>query len=227
MNRPVAVFDLDGTLADTNRDLVPVLNRATATAGLPPVPIGDVGFVVGQGAKAMIRHAFAWHGKPLDDELLERLFTLFLDDYERNLCVETVLFDGVREALDRLAGDGWLLAVCTNKMEKFAIPLLEQLGIAGHFSAVTGGDTFDVRKPDARHLSGTIERAGGRLERSVMIGDSKTDIEAARNAGVPSIVIPFGYSDRPVAEYGPDRIIASFDDLTPALARSMLREAAA
>lgn len=210
---PLLVLDLDGTLADTTRDLIPVLNRVTSTVGLAPIEMGDVGQVVGHGAKAMIERAFAYHHQELSAETLDRLFEDFLVDYEANIAANTVLFEGVTNALDRFAAEGWRMAVCTNKLERLARKLIGELGQSGRFAAITGGDTFEFRKPDPRHLTQTIEMAGGAAKHSVMVGDSVTDIRTAKSAGIPVIAVDFGYSDVPVCELDPDRVISHFDEL--------------
>ncbi len=214
---PILVFDLDGTLADTMLDLIPVLNRTTASVGLEAIPISDVGHVVGHGARAMIERAFAYHGRPLAPEVHDRLFDDFLVDYERNIAANTVLFDGALDILEQYGRDGWKLAVCTNKPEKLAVRLLEELGVAGRFASITGGDTYPWRKPDPRHLTGTIAKAGGDPARAVMVGDSRTDIDTARAAGIPVIAVDFGYTDTPVRDLRPDRVISHFSELPLAI----------
>jgi phosphoglycolate phosphatase len=211
------VLDLDGTLADTMRDLIPVLNRTTAKAGLPAISMTDVGHVVGHGAKAMIARAFAHNGAPLTPALHDRLFEDFLKDYEANVAANTVLFDGAADAIEVLAGQGNILAVCTNKVEFLARKLLAELGVAGCFTAITGGDTFPFRKPDARHLLETVRLAGGDPAMAIMVGDSETDIATARNAAIPVIAVDFGYCERPVCEHAPDRIISTFRQLPEAV----------
>jgi phosphoglycolate phosphatase len=211
--RPAIVFDLDGTLADTMQDLIPVLNRTTATEGLPEIPLEKVGAVVGHGARAMIEKAFAYHGRPLGSGVLNRLFDAFLDDYERNIAVNTRLFDGVEAAMDRFSGSGWDLAVCTNKPEGLARKLLAELRVTQRFAAISGGDTFAFRKPDPRHLLQTLSSFGAAREAAVMVGDSITDVETAKAAGIPVVVVDFGYSDRPAAELGADRVIGHFEEL--------------
>ena len=173
--RPTIVFDLDGTLADTNRDLLPVLNRTIAAAGLDPVSKQDIGHMFGSGARAMIARAFEVHQAALAQTELDRMFDAFLEDYAENLCVETVLFPGAAEAVDRFRTAGWLTAVCTNKMERFARPLLEGLGMIDRFNALSGGDTLPVRKPDPLHLTETIRMAGGHPANAILIGDSITE----------------------------------------------------
>ena len=216
--QPLIVLDLDGTLADTNRDLIPVLNRITATTGLPPIAMEDVGHVVGHGAKAMIERAYTFHGITPSRELIERLFADFLVDYEANIAAHTVLYDGVTQALDRFAANGWKLAICTNKLEHLARMLVEELGQSYRFAAITGGDTFDFRKPDPRHLIETVAMAGGSPAKAVMVGDSVTDIKTAQAAEIPVIAVDFGYSDIPVRDLAPDRVISHFDELWQAIA---------
>jgi 2-phosphoglycolate phosphatase, prokaryotic len=217
MTAPLVIFDLDGTLVDTAPDLVASLNHAIAAAGLAPVTYADLTHLVGQGARVMIRRAFELRGRHIDDEAVEPLLDRFLAHYKREMPGLSRPYPGLMEALDRLSEAGANLAVCTNKLEELALPLMEKLGLLDRFAAVTGGDTFPVRKPDARHILGTIERAGGRAHSAVMIGDSINDILAARNAGIPSIAVTFGYSDVPVAELRPDHIIDRFSELTAGL----------
>lgn len=213
MARPIVVIDLDGTLADTNRDLIPVLNRTIATQGLAPLAFSDVGHIVGHGAKAMLVRAFQFRGVQIDEALLELLFARFLEDYWENISVSTVLFDGVTEALDRLAADGFLLSICTNKTHRMAEKLLRELGVRHRFASVTGGDSYAFRKPDPRHLFETIALAGGDPARAVMVGDSRTDIDTAKAAGIPVVAVDFGYSDVPVALLSPDAVISHYRDL--------------
>ncbi|MCB1450245.1 MAG: HAD-IA family hydrolase [Nitratireductor sp.] len=217
--RPTLVLDLDGTLADTNRDLVPVLNRVIGAEGLQPVAFADIGHIVGLGAKKMIERAYEFRGVPLGNAKLDQLFDAFLSDYEQNMAVNTVLYDGVEGALERFANAGWQLAICTNKQEAMARKLVAELGVADYFAAIAGGNTFPVRKPDPRHLTGTVEQAGGNPARTVMVGDSITDISAARAASIPVVAVDFGYSDKPIREYSPDHVISHYDELWETVAR--------
>ncbi|MCX8999836.1 phosphoglycolate phosphatase [Rhizobiaceae bacterium BDR2-2] len=219
---PLVIFDLDGTLVDTSPDLVASLNHTITAEGLEPVTYEDLTHLVGQGVHMMIRRAYAMHERDLDDATLARLFDRFMAFYLDTMPGDSHPYPGVVEALDRLAGAGMKLAVCTNKIESLTFPLLEKLGLGGRFAAITGGDTYAFRKPDARHILGTIEKAGGTPARSIMIGDSVNDIAAAQNAAIRSIAVPFGYSDVPVETLGADRIITHFDELTPALIEDLL-----
>jgi len=217
--RPLVVFDLDGTLADTAADLIAILNALLSEADMPTMPVSEAGSLIGAGARALISRGFAHGGAELAPERLEALFEDFLERYATDICTQTRLYPGVVEALDRLEGDGYAFAVCTNKPERHSLLLLDALGVTQRFGAVCGRDTFPFFKPDPRHLTLTIERVGGDPARTVMIGDSLTDIATAKAAGVPVIAVPFGYTDRPVAELGPDVLIEHFDELAEAVAR--------
>jgi len=175
----------------------------------------------------MIERACKLQGRPLGAEEVPRLVERFVAHYNANMPGHTEPYPGLIAAMDRLKASGYLLAVCTNKLEGLATGLLEKLGLTHYFEAITGGDTFEHRKPDARHLTGTIERAGGDVSRSVMVGDSINDIAVAKNAGVPVIAVPFGYSDVPVASLDPDVIITHFDELTVELVEGLLKGAEA
>jgi phosphoglycolate phosphatase len=215
--RPIVVFDLDGTLAETAGDLVATLNAVMASENLPEIPFEKAKDLIGAGAKALIRRGFAVAGRQLPDAKLDALFAMFLEHYSANILVHTHLFDGVEQALDALAADGFLLAVCTNKMEAHALKLLGLIGIAQRFAFISGKDTFPVSKPDPLHLTETIRLAGGDPARAVMVGDSRTDIDTAKAAGIPVVAVPFGYTDRPVSELGPDVVISHFRELRGAV----------
>ena len=223
-HQALVVFDLDGTLLDTHADLVESLNHTIAALGLEPVSYDDLTHLVGQGARVMIERACRLRGHPLTADALQPLMERFVAHYAGNMPGHTEPYPGLVAAMDRLKCAGYRLAVCTNKMESLARGLLDKLDLTHYFAAITGGDTFEHRKPDARHLTGTIERAGGDLPRTVMIGDSINDIAVARNAGVPSIAVPFGYSDVPVSTLNPDVIIMHYDELTVELVERLLRE---
>jgi len=219
MQKSTLIFDLDGTLANTAPDLIGTLNRITRPQGLPPVNLDDVGQIVGHGAKAMIEKAFAASAVPLSPELHDTLFESFLEDYSANIANETHLFEGVLSAMEQLRKEGFEFAICTNKLESLARILLDELEVTQWFSAITGGDTFAFRKPDGRHLEETTRKMGKPIDSAIMIGDSATDINAARNAGIASVAVTFGYSDQPVEKLGATEIIGHFDELLPAIGR--------
>jgi len=213
MTSSLVIFDLDGTLIDTAPDLMMSLNHVMDQHGLGHVAFEDMTWLVGQGAKVMIERAWAHHGHPSSPEQLETAFDAFLVHYAAQMPGKSLPYPGLLSALDRLEAAGMDLAVCTNKTEKLARRLLDSLKLTGRFAAITGGDTFAVRKPHGDHILGTIDMAGGRPDNAVMIGDSINDILAAQNASVPTIAVPFGYSDKPVADFNPDIVINHFDEL--------------
>ena len=214
---PIVVFDLDGTLADTALDLIATLNVILEREGLAPLPLAQARDLIGAGARALIARGFHVRQKTLTPERHEQLFLAFLDHYGRHLVDQTVLYPGVVEALDRLAADGYTLAVCTNKMADHSRRLLDALGILNRFAALAGRDTYPVYKPDPRHLTQTIADAKGDPRRAVMIGDSKTDVDTARAADIPVIGVDFRYTEIPMHALKPDRLISHFDGLVPAV----------
>jgi phosphoglycolate phosphatase len=225
MAKPTLVFDLDGTLADTAPDLLASLNHCLALEGIEPVDPVALKSYVGHGARVMIERAFTARQRPLAVTKLDALQAEFLTHYIAEMPGRTVLYPGVPRVMDEF-GLGYALAICTNKLEGMSVRLLEGLGVAGAFAAICGGDTFDYRKPDPRHLIDTIARAGGSPGRAVMIGDSRADIDAAKAAGIPVIAVDFGYSDRPVREFEPSRVISHFDEVTTGLVEELLRASA-
>jgi phosphoglycolate phosphatase len=210
---PIAVFDLDGTLADTAGDLVATLNMILEQEGLAPLPLEKARDMIGAGARALIERGFEAAGRELLPARLEELYSLFMVHYGENICVRTELFPGVTQALEALSDEGFKLAVCTNKVEIHSVKLLDALGIGHLFAANCGRDTFPYFKPDPRHLTMTIGKAGGHPGRAIMVGDSRTDIVTAQAARIPVIAVPFGYTDVPVQALGPDRVIGHFDEL--------------
>jgi phosphoglycolate phosphatase len=215
---PTIVFDLDGTLIDTAPDLVDTLNVVFSREGWPPVPYETARNQIGGGARAMIVRGVAAEGITVAPAKLDQLFADFIAHYSEHVADRSRPFPGLTEALDELASRGCRLAVCTNKLERLSVLLLKQLKLADRFAAICGQDTFGMQKPDPEVLRRTIAVAGGNLSDAIMIGDSATDIRTARAAGIPVIAVDFGYSDRPVSEFGPDRTISHFAQLHSAIA---------
>ncbi len=210
-------FDLDGTLVETAPDLIGSLNAVLAERGLAPVPTAAARHLVGRGAKALIQRGFADSGETLSDDEAEVLMARFIDVYRERIADESFAFPGVAQALDRLAAAGARLCVCTNKPTGLSNLLLNALGLADRFSGVTGADSVPFKKPDGRHLIAAVEAAGGNPAHCVMVGDSMPDVAAARAAGAPVIVVPFGYTETPAAELGGDRLVEHFDALFDAV----------
>jgi phosphoglycolate phosphatase len=215
---PILVFDLDGTLAETAGDLMGALNVILAREGLEPVPLENARTMLGAGGKALIARGFARAGRALPPDRHQALFEDFLEHYNAHIADNSWLFPGVAAALDRAAAAGRRLAVCTNKLEHSSRLLLGKLGIADRFAFICGQDTFGAAKPDPKPLIETIAKAGGAPGAAIMVGDSRTDIDTARAAGVPVIAVDFGYTDVPVADLKPDRVISHFDELWSAVA---------
>ncbi|MCY6380297.1 HAD family hydrolase [Hoeflea prorocentri] len=222
MSQPLVIFDLDGTLLHTAPDLLDSLNHTISSMELAPVTFDDITYLVGSGARVMIDKALQLRNNPVSAEEFEALFALFLTHYSASMPGRSEPYPGVLDAMARLEDAGYALAVCTNKTEIMAHRLLELTGLMPRFKAVTGGDTFAVRKPDAGHIHGTIDMAGAHPSLAVMIGDSVNDVQAAANAGIPSIGIPFGYSDTAMENLGPDEIIGHYNELTPELVGRLL-----
>lgn len=213
------VFDLDGTLVETAPDLIAATNHVLGLAGLGAIEPALIRPFISFGARSMIREGLRLHGRRTTDPEIETILGTFLAHYSANIAVQSHPYPGLGAALDRIVAQGGQLAVCTNKSEALARKLLDALGLSGRFKALAGYDTFSVAKPHPEHLLGTIRLAGGEARRAIMVGDSETDIKTARAAGTPVIGVTFGYTDRPVATFGPDAVIDHFDHLDEALAR--------
>ena len=213
------VFDLDGTLIDTAPDLIGGINRVLAAEGQPTAPAHVMQSEISLGSRKMIEAALAHNGVSLSGRDVERIFQAFLKHYAENIAVESKPFAHLDRVIADCSAAGATLAVCTNKREELAKLLLDKLDMSRHFRAIAGWNTFPVMKPDPAHLIGTIEMAGGDPKRSVMVGDSETDILTAKAAGIPVIAVTFGYTHRPVHEFGPDVVIGSYAEFASALAR--------
>ncbi|HKY81319.1 MAG TPA: HAD family hydrolase [Sphingobium sp.] len=213
-------FDLDGTLLDTSGDLAAAVNYAIGTVGRAPFPVDAIKPFVGKGAKVMLERALTASGG-IDDGMTARLLPVLLDYYEQNLAIHSVPYAGLIPALDALSRAGVKLAVCTNKAERFTIPLMHQIGLSDRFASIVGGDTLGVAKPDPAPIHEMIARAGG--GRAIFLGDTINDIAGARNAGIPSVAVSFGFLDGPVEELAADAVIDHFDELIPLLENWPLR----
>lgn len=218
------VFDLDGTLIDSAPDMTRMLNRTLAEFGRPALTEAQVRTMVGDGSAMLVRQAFAATGAPLEDEAVQPVLRHYLDTYYDD-AEPPVLYAGVAETLEALAGRGVRLGLCTNKPERITRKLLGVLGLEGLFGAVAGGDTLAVKKPDGRHLTWVLERldvlmpAGTAPARAAMVGDNANDVKAARSAGVPVVAMSYGYPRMPVEQLGADLILDRFADLPDGLLR--------
>jgi phosphoglycolate phosphatase len=202
---------------DTAPDLMGTLNTVLGEEGLPPLAYETAPLLVGRGAKVMLERGFAADGRPLEEPDTSRLFARFIAVYLSRIADHSRPFPGVIEALDRLEAQGAILAICTNKRTDLSLALLDALGLTQRFKAVVGADLAPKAKPDASHLLHTIALCGGDPKRAVMIGDSINDVLAAKNAGVPVVVVSFGYTDIPAKDLGGDALIDGFDELNAAV----------
>lgn len=213
---PTAVFDLDGTLLDTASDLVEAVNAVLALEKIGTVERDDLNHLVGKGGRAMIKAAFAKFGQEIDEPKIDRLIPVFIDAYTQGMPGHSRPYDGVVNLIEALRSDGWICAVCTNKMKELANPLLASLGLATLFDHVASGNTYAFKKPDPRHIQQTVLDAGGSPEKAVMFGDSENDIVAAKSANIPVIAVDFGYTPEHVSVFEPDRIISGYNEITVA-----------
>jgi len=166
----------------------------------------------------MIERGLALSAKAVPAGEIDRMFVDFIAHYSGHIADRSRPFPGLEAALDLLAARGCRFAVCTNKLERVSVELLEALGLAGRFAAICGSDTFGVQKPDAGAVLGTLRKAGGEASRAIMVGDSQTDIAAAKAARIPVVAVDFGYTEIPVSDLAPDRIISHFSALPDAVA---------
>jgi len=218
------VFDLDGTLVDTAPDLINALNYVLDREGLPPVPLKSARNMIGAGARRLLERGLEVDGRSVGLEDIDRLTKDFIDYYAAHIADASRPFEGLEGALDDLAARGYRFAVCTNKLEWLSKRLLDQLGLSARFAAICGADTFGVSKPDPAILQQTIARAGGQLSAAIMVGDAGPDIGVARRAGIPVIGVGFGYTEVPIAELKPDRLITHMRELPGAVQSLMLQQ---
>jgi phosphoglycolate phosphatase len=216
------VFDLDGTLVDTAPDLIGALNVILEREGMPPVPLQSARTMIGAGARRLIERGLELDGRNTTVADIDRLTSDFIDYYAAHIADASRPFEGLEAALDDLATRGYRFAVCTNKLEWLSKRLLDRLGLSGRFSAICGADTFGVSQPDPAILQQTVARAGGQLSSAIMVGDAGPDVGVARRAGIPVIGVAFGYTEVPMAELKPDRLIDRMSQLGEAVESLML-----
>ena len=209
------LFDLDGTLVDTAPDLMNAHNHVMKKYGYPTKSTEEIRNLVGQGAGAMLGRSI-WgqakkeFGKIDDKKIKEEMVNDFVNFYGKNIVNESTLINGVIEFLKWCKEKNISMAVCTNKQEHLAIDLLKKIGINDFFEYVAGHNTFDYCKPDPRHLTSVIEILGGDVEKSLMIGDSETDANAAKAASIPVILLENGYTEKNTNEIYHNHLIKDF-----------------
>ncbi|TCP71349.1 HAD family hydrolase [Sphingomonas sp. PP-CE-1G-424] len=214
-------FDLDGTLLDTSGDLAAAVNHALITAGRPELSVEQVKPMIGGGARHMLKQGLTATGG-YDEAMLDTLHAKLLAYYEANICVLTKPYPGAIEALDALAANGVTLGIVTNKIERFARTVLDQLGLTDRFACILGGDTLAESKPSPMPILKMVRlcrESGSGGGRAAFVGDSIFDIQAGQAAGLPTIACSFGFLMQPVAELGADAVIDGYAELLPTLER--------
>ena len=209
------LFDLDGTLVDTAPDLMRAHNHVMQKFGYPTKSTEEIRNLVGKGAGAMIGRSIWGQAKKefskVNDEMVKKeMVTEFIDFYGKNIINESTLVNGVKEFLNWCKNQKISMAVCTNKQEHLSNDLLKKIGIYDYFEYVAGSDTFDYCKPDPRHLTSVVEILDGDIKKSIMIGDSETDANAAKAAEIPIILLEDGYTEKNKDEIYHNHLIKDF-----------------
>ena len=212
-NRPSILYDLDGTLVHSSPDLIHALNYSLEPIGQREFVEADVGHLVGQGALVMINKGLERYGLNPEDHDLDTYLNRFLSHYEENMCANSHIFDGVVETLEHFSKLGFRQAVCTNKRQHFTDIMLRDMNLTDYFDVAVGADRVSNNKPHQDHILETLSFMNGDRTRAIMVGDSINDVKAAKNAGVPVVVVTFGYTDIPPRELGGDHVIDHFSQL--------------
>jgi len=209
------LFDLDGTLVDTAPDLMLAHNHVMKKFGYPTKSTEDIRNLVGKGAGALIGRSI-WgqakkeFSKVLDDKIKDEMVKEFVNFYGKNIVNESTLVKGVKDFLIWCKEQNIYMAVCTNKQEHLSNDLLKKIGIYDFFEYVAGSDTFDYCKPDPRHLTNVVEILDGDLKKTIMIGDSETDANAGKAAGIPVVLLENGYTEKNTTEIYHNHLIKDF-----------------
>jgi phosphoglycolate phosphatase len=222
----VLLCDLDGTLVDSVPDLRRALNKLLLELNLPAQSLEAVKGMVGNGVAKLVARGLAAAGASESPEEGPDLVERFLYHYDAGLVIDTRPYPGAAMVLRGLKSAGWRLAICTNKPEAPSRKILEALDLADLFEAVAGGDSFPVRKPDPGHLLGLLEAMGADPAAAIMLGDSRADAEAARAAGLPAVLVRFGYSPGTPLDALADRMIDRYEELPEALGQIAARRGA-
>ncbi|MEO3413806.1 HAD-IA family hydrolase [Roseovarius sp. CAU 1744] len=216
------VFDLDGTLADTSGDLIAAANACFRQMGEKDQlePGRDAGTAL-RGARAMLRLGLERLGNGVEEAVIDRYYPLLLEAYEGAIDAHTVFYPNAIKCVEDMRRDGYAVAICTNKPEYLARLLMTRLGALDLFDALIGADSLTVRKPDPAPLFETVRRAGGDRTRCVLVGDTETDRETSRRAGVPSVLVTFGPNGGDVIALAPEATIDHFDEL-PGVVKALI-----
>lgn len=206
------IFDLDGTLIDSQLDLAHAVNAARAYMGMGPLPHETVFSYVGYGAPVLVRRAL---GPEASEEDVARALAYFLEYYREHMLDHTTLYPGVRETLDTFHEHGIPMAVLTNKPVRFSQAIIDGLGLSGHFFRVYGGNSFEQKKPDPTGVERLLEESGASRAAALMVGDSAVDVRTARNAGIRAAGVTYGFQPETLAADPPDYLLDHLSELIP------------
>jgi len=220
-NWDAVLFDFDGTLIDSAPDIIAALNRLLGELGHDAVHYDTYRTRAGDGARKLLAQVLIDQGTRFEEAELTALVERLLDHYCGLMTKNTRLYQGVSDVLAEIHNSGMALAICTNRTSKTTKHLLDHFGLTKLFSAVVCADNVSVKKPDAAHLLEAIKRLSTAPERTVMIGDTATDVAAARNAGIKVIAVSYGYSVRPAHDLGADAVLPDFSQLKELLKDSL------
>jgi phosphoglycolate phosphatase len=218
--KPLLIFDLDGTLADTSHDLITALNKVLVANLKPTVEAVAVQHLISKGVDGLLRGGFGSAYIEISDKKKQELSKEFVTYYEHGVLNEVVLYPNVKEVLNTLSRQGFKMAICSNKNTNLVEYILDHLQIRQHFLAVCGGDFFvGIKKPDHRHVEGTMREAGfdATLRNAIFIGDAMSDMTAAKNTGIPSVFVTYGYADVTSNNSGANAIVHQADKLPEAI----------
>jgi phosphoglycolate phosphatase len=213
----LVVFDLDGTLVETAPDLIAALNVTLRKEGIPELPLATARNLIGGGARKLIERGLEVAGRECTVAEIDVMMKDFIAYYAEHIADLSRPFEGLEAALDALEAKGATFAVCTNKLEWLSKLLMDRLNLSHRFAAICGADTFGIAKPDPSFLRQTVARAGGNMATTIMVGDAGTDVGVARRAGVPVVGVTFGYTETPIEELNPDKVISSMAELPQAV----------
>ncbi|MGA7710550.1 MAG: HAD-IA family hydrolase [Rhizomicrobium sp.] len=214
---PALIFDLDGTLVDTAPDLLAALNSVLVCAGRRPVDLSDLRHLVGFGARVMMSEAFKLTGAAADPERIEGFMDNFIDHYRSHIADGSRPYPGVAETLKGFKAAGARMGVLTNKPHDLTMLLMAKLGLDGYFAAIFGQGQRPYTKPDGRIFQDVVQAIGGAGSGAVMIGDSVTDVQTARNGGAPVILLSYGYTPEPARKLGADAVVDNFCEVPAAV----------
>ena len=217
MSKITLVFDLDGTIVHSAPDLGNAVNHILVPLGKEPLSVAEAQSMIGNGMPKLLERGFAARGMEVSDAEFEKHFEVFRDFYAENCCVDTKAYPGAFEMLEKVRAEGYLTAICTNKLESATKVIMDQMGLTPLFDGIVGSEPPRPRKPDADPVWLAIERAGGTRSRSIMVGDSPADIGAGKAAGLPTIAVSYGYTNIAPPELGADILIDRLDQVFDAV----------